>query len=106
MTNYFADAAAPRPSNPLFSWLLPSAAAIAAVVGVALMAAMTGSSHSTGDAATAPDIPAAGSITGASLANGERPFAYLEFDWGPTAGVPGFDSWQEPFRRVADASAR
>src|SRR4051794_23391494 len=106
MTHYFAAAAAPRPSNPLFSWWLPSAAMIAGVVGLASIAAMTGSSHSTGDAATAPDMPAVGSITGAALANGERPFAYLEFDWGPTAGVPGFDSWQEPVRRVADASAR
>src|SRR3954466_6375031 len=105
MTHYFADAAAPRRSNPLFSWLLPSAAMIAGLVGLASIVA-TGSSHSTGDAAIAPDTPAVGSITGASLANGGGPFAYLEFDWDPAAGVPGFDSWQEPVRRAADAGAR
>jgi hypothetical protein len=79
---------------------------IAAVVGFAFIAATFGPSHpGDGDAIAAPEVPAIGSVTGASLAIGERPFAYLEFDWPPASGVPSFDPWQEPNRLVADASA-
>ena len=106
MTHYYADASAPRSSSPLYSWLLPSVGTIATVIGVAFIAATFGLSLSMGDAVTAPEVASVGSITGASLANGERPFAYLEFDWDPAHGVPGFDSWQAPARRVADTSAR
>ena len=105
MTLLYADATAPRPSSPLLSWLFPRAAMIAAAVGLAFIAAFGLSHPSDGEAIAAPEIPAIGSITGASMAIGERPFAYLEFDWPPASGVPGFDSWQEPSRRVADASA-
>jgi hypothetical protein len=91
MTQHYADATDPRLSSPLLFWLLPSAAMIAAVVGLAFIAATFGLSRSPGgDAVTAPGMPSIGSITSASLANGDRPFAFLEFDWDPTTGVPGF----------------
>ena len=107
MTYYDADTRAPRPPGPLLSWLIPSAAMIAAVLGLAFIAATFGLSHpGDGEGFAAPEIPATGLVTGASLAIGERPFAYLEFDWPPTSGVPGFDPWQHPHRHVADASAR
>jgi len=107
MTLQYAIATAPSPSSPLLSWLLPSAAIIAAVAGFAFIAATFGPSHpGDGDAIAAPEIPAIGSITGASLAIGERPFAYLEFDWPSASGVPGFAPGREPQRLVADASAR
>lgn len=105
MTHYHADAPAPRPSMPLLSWLLPGAAMIAAVVGLALVAAAFGPSRPAGgEAAPTPDMPSLGSITGAPPPNGERPFAYLEFDWDHAAGVPGFGRWQEPARLVINAS--
>ena len=106
MTQYYADATHPRLSIPLPFWLLPSAAMIAAVVGLAFIAATSGLSRSTGgDAVTAPDMPSIGSITDASLANGDRPFAFLELDWDPATGVPGFGAMPRTDLRLVDASA-
>ncbi len=107
MTQHYADATdAPR-SSPLLSWLLPGAAVIAAVVGLAFTAATFGLSRSTGGAAvTARDVPSIGSITDASLANGERPFAYLEFDWDPATGVPGFGAMPRADLRVVTHESR
>lgn len=107
MTFQYADfgATAQRPFSPLLSWLLPSALLIAALMAFAFAAGAFGLLGSgDGGAAAGPEIPSIGSITGASLAIGERPFAYLEFDWPPVSGVPGFEPLQEPLR-LADASA-
>jgi hypothetical protein len=105
MTHHFADATDTRLSSPLLSWLAPSAAVIAAVAGFTFVAATFGTSRSNdGDAVVAPGTPSIGSITGASLANGNRPFAFLEFDWDPTSGVPGFGTMPRADLRVADAN--
>lgn len=99
MTFQYADATTPRSSSPLLSWLLPSAAMIAAVVGFAFVAAGFGLSRpADGGAAVAPEIPATGSNTGASRGTGERPVA-------PASGVPDFAPWQERHWLVGDASA-
>ena len=115
MTQDYADATDPRLSSPLLPWSLPSSVMIAAMVSLAFIAATFGLSRSTsGDAVTAPDIPSIGSITSAPLANGDRPFAFLEFDWDPAAGVPGFgvmprgvpgfDQLPKHYSRAAEAS--
>lgn len=106
MTPQNLDSAPRHPPSPLLSWLLPSAAMIAGVVGFAVIAASWLSHASHDDAAAVPEIPAIGSVTGASSAIGERPFAYLEFDWSPASAVPGFDSRQEPRRLAVDAGGR
>lgn len=104
MALQYANATVPSRFEIISYWLLSGVAMTAAVVGFAFMAAAFSPPAGGGTVAT-PEIPAIGSIPGGSLAIGERPFAYLEFDWPPTSGVPGFDLWQEPNRLVADASA-
>ena len=107
MTQHYADATHPRLSSPLLFCLLPGAAVIAAVVGLPFIAATFGLSRSTGgDTVTAPDIPSIGSITDASLANGDRPFAFLEFDWDPATGVPGFGAMSRADPRVVTHESR
>jgi hypothetical protein len=103
MTLQCADAntTGQRPFHPHPSRLLPGTF----LIGAAFLAASLGLlSSGDSEAVATPENPVFGSITGSSPAIGERPFAYLEFDW-PDAGVPGFEPLQEPFRLVTDASA-
>jgi len=106
MTPRHADTIARDPYSPLISWSLPSAAMIVALMGAAFLAAWLGLlGPRDGEAIAAPETPFFGSIPSPSPAIGERPFAYLEFDWDPATGVPGFAPWQTPQRIIADAGA-
>ena len=98
-------------TNPLAAWLVPSALLIGGLLGVAVMAALLGTSQLGGiTEQTSPELPVQGVTLGASapqflqregaaskLPIGQKSFAfgYLEFDWDPNApgGVPGFGSW-------------
>lgn len=96
--------------NPLTAWLIPSGVLIGSLLGVALIAAISGTSWSgeVTDTVTSEPMPP-GMILGASTSQpsaatvaAQTPaapyafaFGYLEFDWDLNApgGVPGFQGW-------------
>ena len=104
-------------TDPLAGWLLPSALVLGGVMAAALIGAALGMprSASIGEPVAhelptmiAMPVPQSVRLTTAPAAVAQPPFAFgfLEFDWDPTAGVPGFDSWPTREPRIVEAGAR
>lgn len=101
-----ADTTEKQPFNRHLSWLLPSVLLISSLMGAAFLAAFFGLlGPRDSEAIAVPEGPVFGTLTPPSPAIGERPFAYLEFDW-PTSGVPGFEPLRQPYRFASDSSAK